>query len=79
MIIDDGYEGRPHRKNLFNNDFQLLGIAIKRDLLYEHVVCLEFGVEMLKKDEPNGLIMKMNKFLEEECDFEIPEDVISYV
>ena len=51
MIIDDGNKSRGHRGNLFNPDFNYLGVACAKHSKYKHVTVLNFAVDFQDKKE----------------------------
>ena len=51
MIIDDGYKGREHRNNIFNEDFKLIGIAKYNHEDLDNVISMEFAGGLVRGNE----------------------------
>lgn len=49
LIVDDGVPGRDHRKNIFEPDFRVAGIAIGPHRTYEQVCVIDFADQMNEK------------------------------
>lgn len=43
LIIEDGNPKRTHRNYLFNNQYNLIGLASYRHIYYEHITVIIFG------------------------------------
>ena len=49
LIVDDGVAGRDHRKNVFNPDFRVAGIAIGPHKTYELMCVIDFADQIVEK------------------------------
>jgi len=55
MIVDDGVKDRTHRKNVFNADFQFIGIGANEHPNHKHVTVCDYSSEIrnLGDENPN--------------------------
>lgn len=49
LIVDDGVAGRDHRKNVFEPDYRVAGIAIGPHTLHEHMCVIDFADQVDEK------------------------------
>ena len=49
LLVDDGVPGREHRKDIFNPDYRVAGIAIGRHRIDEYICVIDFADEMQEK------------------------------
>jgi len=50
LIVDDGVAGRDHRKNVFDPDYRVAGIAIGPHTIHEHMCVIDFADQMDEKN-----------------------------
>ncbi len=50
LIVDDGVPGREHRKNVFEPDYRVVGIAIGPHKTYEQMCVIDFADQMDEKN-----------------------------
>jgi uncharacterized protein YkwD len=49
LLVDDGVPGREHRKDIFNPDYRVAGIAIGRHKIDEYICVIDFADQMQEK------------------------------
>ena len=49
LLVDDGVPGRDHRKDIFNPDYRVAGVAIGRHKIDEYVSVINFADQMDEK------------------------------
>jgi uncharacterized protein YkwD len=49
MMVDDGVPGRGHRKNLFDADFGVAGVACGTHSVYRRMCAVNFAGEYFEK------------------------------
>ncbi len=54
LIIDDGVSNRGHRKNLFNSDFRVIGIAVGKPGKSEEFCVITFAGRYVDKNVPDA-------------------------
>jgi hypothetical protein len=78
VIIDDGYPGRGHRKNIFSPKFKEFGCYTGEHSASNMMTCMEFITCILKEDEPNPFKEKVDEFMKEEVAIETPPGAIGH-
>ena len=53
LLIDDGVKTRGHRKNIFNPDFNFVGIGLANHPTYTYTCVMDYATEIFEKDHSN--------------------------
>lgn len=61
LIVDDGVSSRGHRKNIFNNDFLVAGIACGDHKIYKLMCVMDFSYAYVE-NKPNGGAVLIGSF-----------------
>ena len=77
-IIDDGYPGRGHRKNIFSPKFKEFGFYTGEHSASNMMTCMEFITCILKEGEENPFKDMVDTFMKEEVAIETPEGAIGH-
>ena len=73
LIVDDGVEGRGHRTNIFNPEFNVIGIHIGQHKKYPYICVMDFAGGFAEKGKTSPIQEQFDKFMKEPHDFDIPE------
>ena len=78
LIVDDGVINRGHRENIFNPEFNVVGINTGEHKDFGTMTCLDYAGGFVAFGEPDPIEKQMDAFLKEDVEFEMPDDVRSW-
>ena len=76
LLVDDGVPNRGHRENLFNPDFNDVGIFSASHKDFETMTVLDYSACFVPAGKEDPVETQMDEFLKEEVEFvDMPPDI----